>query len=29
VPELTEKYRHQKQYVVTSTTGTNFPLWSN
>jgi uncharacterized caspase-like protein len=28
VPELTEKYRHQKQYVVTSTTGTNFPLWS-
>lgn len=28
VPELTEKYRHQKQYVVTSTTGTNFPLWA-
>lgn len=28
VPELTEKYHHQKQYAVTSTTGTDFPLWA-
>jgi len=28
VPELTEKFRHQKQYPVTSSTGTNFPLWA-
>ena len=28
VPELTEKYHHEKQYPVTSTTGTDFPLWA-
>jgi uncharacterized caspase-like protein len=28
VPELAEKYHHQKQYAVTSTTGTDFPLWA-